>query len=194
MRKRFCVFCGSSSGVRPEYTAAAQVLAQHLVVNEISIVYGGGRTGLMGTLADAALAAGGEVIGIIPQALVEKEVAHHGLSDLRIVDSMHQRKAQMAELADGFIAMPGGYGTFEEFCEILTWKQLGLVTKPFGLLNVAGYYDSMLAMFDHAVGEQLLKPAHRDFVLADTDPERLIRRMLGYEAPAEEKWITARET
>ena len=107
MRKRFCVFCGSSSGVRPEYTAAAQVLAQHLVVNEISIVSGGGRTGLMGTLADAALAAGGEVIGIIPQALVEKEVAHHGLSDLRIVDSMHQRKAQMAELADGFIAMPG---------------------------------------------------------------------------------------
>lgn len=194
MPKRFCVFCGSSSGARPEYTAAAQALAQHLVHKNISIVYGGGRTGLMGTLADAALTAGGRVIGIIPQALVAKEVAHRGLSDLRIVSSMHERKAQMAELADGFIAMPGGYGTFEEFCEILTWKQLGLVTKPFGLLNVAGYYDSILAMFDHAVSEQLLKPAHRDFVLADTDPERLIQRMVQYEAPPEDKWITARET
>jgi len=194
MAKRFCVFCGSSPGSKPAYIANAQAMAQALVANGISIVYGGGRTGLMGALADAALAAGGEVIGVIPHALVEKEVAHHGLSSLRVVGSMHERKAQMAELADGFIAMPGGYGTFEEFCEILTWKQLGLVTKPFGLLNGEGYYDSLLSLFDHAVAERFVKPVHRDFVIADTDPGSLIQRMLQYAAPPEDKWITARET
>ena len=194
MGRRFCVFCGSSAGGRPEYAVAAEAMGRELVARGISLVYGGGRTGLMGVLADAALAAGGEVIGVIPHALVAKEVAHRGLADLRVVGSMHERKALMAELADGFIAMPGGYGTFEEFCEILTWKQLGLVTKPFGLLNVAGYYDSLLGLFDHAVTERFLKASHRDFVIADTDPGALVTRMLEYTAPREEKWITSFET
>ena len=139
MAKRICVFCGSSVGVRDTYATAAVSLARSLVASGAAIVYGGSNVGLMGILADTALAAGGEVIGVIPRALVEKEVAHHGLADLRVVESMHQRKALMAELSDAFIAMPGGYGTFEEFCEVLTWTQLGLQAKPCGLLNVDGY-------------------------------------------------------
>ena len=144
----------------------------------IAIVYGGSNVGLMGALADAALDAGGEVTGVIPRSLVEKEVAHRRLSDLRVTGSMHQRKALMAELSDAFIALPGGYGTFEEFCEALTWTQLGLQRKPCGILNVEGYYDPLLALFDHAAAEGFLRPVHRGMVIADSDPESLIVRLL----------------
>jgi len=148
----------------------------------------------MGALADAALAAGGEVIGVIPQSLVEKEVAHTGLSDWRVVGSMHERKALMAELSGAFIALPGGFGTLEEFCEVLTWTQLGLQRKPCGILNVEGYYDHLLKLFDHAVAEQFLKPVHRRMVISDNDPESLVRRLLEYEAPQTDKWIDLRQT
>src|ERR1700733_2809007 len=164
MPPRICVFCGSSSGIRPSYAAAAALLARRLVARKISIVYGGGRVGLMGTLADAALEVGGEVIGVIPRSLVEKEVAHARLTDLRILGSMHRRQAHRAALSDAFIALPGGYGTFEEFCEILTWTQLGLQRKPCGILNIDGYYDRLLGLFDHAVAEGFVKPVHRELV------------------------------
>ena len=194
MAKRICVFCGSSPGTRPSYSAAASSLAKHLVANGITLVYGGGRTGLMGVLADAVLDAGGEVIGVMPLALVGKEVAHTGLSDLRVVGSMHKRKALMAELSDAFIALPGGYGTFEEFCEVLTWTQLGFQRKPCGILNVEGYYDHLLALFDHAVAEQFLKPVHREIVITDTDAESLIRRLLGHQPARADKWSSLERT
>ena len=189
MATRICIFCGSSSGARESYAKATTVLAQHLARNVIGIVYGGGKVGLMGELADAALAAGGEVIGVMPRSLVDKEIAHTRLSELRVVDSMHERKALMAELSDGFIALPGGYGTFEEFCEVLTWTQLGLQRKPCGLLNVDGFYDRLLSLFDHAVDERFLKPVHRQMVLSDSRPEPLVSRLLEYEPPLIEKWI-----
>jgi uncharacterized protein (TIGR00730 family) len=143
----------------------------------------------MGALADAALDAGGEVIGVMPRHLVEKDVAHSRLPDLRVAASMHERKALMAELSDAFIALPGGYGTFEEFCEALTWTQLGLQRKPCGILNVEGYYDSLLALFDHAAAERFLKPVHRQMVISDSDPESLIERLLEYQAPVADKWV-----
>ncbi len=194
MTRRICVFCGSSSGTRQSYAEAATSLARHLVANRIGIVYGGGKVGLMGTLADAALQNGGEVIGVIPQSLVEKEVSHSGLSDLRVVGSMHERKALMAELSDGFIALPGGFGTLEEFCEVLTWTQLGLHRKPCGFLNIEGYYDQLLSFFDHAVAEQFLKPVHRRMVISDSCPESLVCRLLDYEVPLVDKWIGLKQT
>jgi uncharacterized protein (TIGR00730 family) len=169
-------------------------LAQHLAANGIGIVYGGSKVGLMGVLADAALKAGGEVIGVIPQVLVRKEVAHSGLSDLRVVGSMHERKALMADLSDAFIALPGGYGTLEEFCEVLTWAQLGLHRKPCGILNVEGYYDRLLAFFDHTVAEEFVKPVHRGMVLSDDHPESLVARLLAYHAPLIDKWIDPRQS
>jgi len=192
--KRVCVFCGSNHGVRPAYAEAAEALAGHLVKLGIGIVYGGGNIGLMGVLADTALAAGGEVIGVIPQALFAKEVGHAGIPDLRIVGSMHERKALMAELSDGFIALPGGWGTFDEFCEILTWAQLGLHRKPCGILNVEGYYDPLLKMFDHSVAEGFLKPEYRPMVIAAAEPEELIAKMKSYRAPSLDKWIEESET
>ena len=194
MTRRICVFCGSSSGARPSYAEAAASLGRYLATQRITLVYGGGKLGLMGALADAALAAGGDVIGVMPRSMVEKERAHRGLSELRIVESMHERKAQMADLADAFVALPGGYGTFEEFCEVLTWTQLGLHRKPCGVLNVDGYYDQLLALFDHAVEEQFVKPAHREMVLSDPEPEALVRRLLEYQAPVVQKWIDRKET
>ena len=193
MAKRICVFCGSSSGARESYAAAAASLARHLVAHVISIVYGGGKVGLMGTLADAALEAGGEIIGVIPRSLVDKEISHPRLSDLRVVSSMHERKARMAELSDGFIALPGGYGTFEEFCEVLTWTQLGMQRKPCGILNVEGYYDQLLALFDHAEKERFLKPVHRRIVLSDSRPESLIKLLLENEPPLVDKWINSKQ-
>ena len=175
--KRVCVFCGANAGLREEYRSAAGLLAGALARRGLGLVYGGGKVGLMGTLADAMLQAGGEVIGVIPRRLVEKEVAHSGLTELRIVDTMHQRKAMMNELSDAFIALPGGYGTLEEFFEILTWSQLGIHRKPSGLLNVLGYYDGLLAMLDHAVAEQFLLPANRKLVIAQTDAELLLSRL-----------------
>ena len=194
MIKRICIFCGSNKGTRPVYVQAAQTVARLLVAHQIGIVYGGGNVGLMGVLADTARAAGGEVTGVIPHSLMAKELAHNGLSDLRVVDSMHERKALMAELSDAFIALPGGYGTFEEFCEVLTWTQLGLQRKPCGILNVAGYYDHLLKLFDHAVAEEFLKSKHREIVLSDSDPGSLIRRLLEYEPPVIDKWISRKET
>jgi uncharacterized protein (TIGR00730 family) len=189
MAQRICIFCGSSAGRRDSYAMSARALASVLVSREIGVVYGGGRVGLMGVLADAVLEGGGEVIGVIPQALARKELAHNGLTELRIVGSMHERKALMADLADAFIALPGGYGTFEEFCEVLTWTQLGLHRKPCGILNVDGYYDPLLALFDHATAEEFVRPVHRSLVLADSRPEALVDRLLDYQPPHIDKWI-----
>jgi uncharacterized protein (TIGR00730 family) len=194
MIRRICVFCGSSSGARPAYGAAAAALAKYLAAKGIAIVYGGGHVGLMGILADTARAAGGEVIGVIPRGLIAKEVADTRLGDLRVVESMHERKALMADLSDAFIAMPGGYGTFEEFCEILTWTQLGLQRKPCGILNIEGYYDPLLKMFDHAVAEQFVKPVHRQMLIADASPESLVERLLTYELPVVDKWLRRQQT
>ena len=189
MAKRIGVFCGSSLGALPCYAQAATALAQDLAAQGIGIVYGGGKVGLMGVLADAALAAGAEVIGVIPLSLERKELAHTGLSDLRVVASMHERKALMAELSDAFIALPGGYGTFEEFCEVLTWTQLGLHRKPCGILNVEGYYDHLLKLFDRAVADEFVKPVHRSIVLADSDHAALVKNLLEYKLPFVDKWI-----
>lgn len=169
-------------------------MARHLAANKIVIVYGGGNVGLMGALADASLDAGGDVIGVIPRMLVEKEIAHSGLTDMRVVGSMHERKALMAELSDAFIALPGGYGTFEEFCEVLTWTQLGLHRKPCGLLNVEGYYDDLLALFDHAVEERFLGLAYRQMVVSDSSPGSLVSRLLECEVPLVDKWIDRKQT
>lgn len=155
----------------------------------LELVYGGGRVGLMGAIADAVLAEGGKVIGIIPEALVAKEVAHLGLTELRVVKTMHERKALMVELADAFIALPGGFGTLEEFCEVLTWAQLGLHRKPHGLLNVEGFYDPLLSFFDHSVAENFVRPAHRSLVLAEKDPDRLLDLLAKAHPPILEKWI-----
>ncbi len=155
----------------------------------IEMIYGGGKAGLMGLAADACLAAGGRVIGVIPRGLAEKEIGHRGLTELRIVGSMHERKAIMAGLAGAFVALPGGYGTWDELCEILTWSQLGLHRKACAVLNVSGYYDPLLAMADRAVGEGFLKSVHRDLLLAEGDPVRLLDRIQGYEAPIVDKWI-----
>jgi uncharacterized protein (TIGR00730 family) len=175
--RSICVFCGSSTGARPEYAAAAKALGRLLGERGIRLVYGGGKVGIMGVLADAALDAGAEVVGIIPQMLVDKELAHRGLSELRIVGSMHDRKALMAELAGTFIALPGGLGTLEELCEILTWCQLGIHTKPCGCLNVLGYFDSLLQMLDHAVGERFLHPEQRRLLLSEAEPQDLLTRL-----------------
>jgi uncharacterized protein (TIGR00730 family) len=175
--RRICVFCGSNAGARSEYAEAARELAIALVERKLGIVYGGGNVGLMGVLADAALERGGEVIGVIPQSLLDKEVGHRGVTKLLVVETMHERKALMNDLSDAFIALPGGFGTFDEFFEVLTWSQLGFHGKPCALLNVAGYYDLMLAMLDHAVAERLLRPAHRELVIADIDPLRLLQRL-----------------
>jgi uncharacterized protein (TIGR00730 family) len=192
--RRVCIFCGSSAGGRDVYAETARALGAALIRRRIGLVFGGGRIGLMGIVADTVLAAGGEVIGVIPEALVAKELAHNGVSDLRVVSSMHERKALMAELADAFVALPGGYGTFEEFCEVLTWAQLGFHRKPCGLLNVDGFYDPLLAFFDHAVAERFVRPAHRLLVLEESDPERLLDRLAGFQAPPVEKWIDRAET
>jgi hypothetical protein len=178
MVHRICVFCGSSAGVRSSYAVAAATLARYLAAKNIGIVYGGSHVGLMGILADAALAARGDVIGVIPHAMVAREIAHTGLRDLRVVNSMHERKALMAELSDAFIALPGGFGTFDEFCEILTWSQLGLHRGRSGLLNVEGYYDALLTMFDHATSEGFVKRAHRAMLIDDPDPQSLVDRLI----------------
>lgn len=187
--KRICVFCGSNPGLRPDYAAAAQGLARVMAKRGIGLVYGGGHVGLMGIVADTIMAEGGEAIGVIPEALLRREVGHHGLTELHVVRSMHERKQLMADLSDGFIAMPGGYGTFEEFCEVITWSQLGIHPKPCGLLNVLGYYDALLAMFDHGVKEGFIHPQHRAMVLEDTDPAALIDGMIAFVPPKAEKWI-----
>ncbi|MEO8097937.1 MAG: TIGR00730 family Rossman fold protein [Acidobacteriota bacterium] len=187
--RTLCVFCGAHAGARPEYADAALTLGRILAEQGITLVYGAGNIGLMGILADSCLAAGGKVIGVIPDALVRHEVAHLGLTELRVVESMHQRKAMMADLADAFIALPGGVGTFEELFEIWTWSQLGLQRKACGLLNVGGYYDHLIALADHAVTEGFLKQAHRDVLVVDTVPERLLEDLRRFEPVETPKWI-----
>ncbi|MEY4635850.1 MAG: hypothetical protein RJA55_1648 [Acidobacteriota bacterium] len=192
--KRLCVFCGSSVGVNPAYAEAATTLGTLLARRGIGLVYGGGNVGLMGVIADAALAAGGEVIGVIPRALHDREVAHHGVTDLRIVDSMHTRKAMMADLSDAFLAMPGGVGTFEEFFEAITWTQLGLHRKACGLLNVAGFYTPLTIFIDQAVTDGFIKPVHRAAIVVDDHPERLLDTLSTIEIPDAPKWINRSET
>jgi uncharacterized protein (TIGR00730 family) len=192
--KRICVFCGSSTGSKGIYAETAQNLGKLLAQNNIGLVYGGGRVGLMGILADSALSASGEVIGVIPKGLFVREVAHEGLTELRFVDSMHQRKAMMEELADGFIALPGGYGTCEEFCEMVTWAQLGIHNKPCGLLNVERFYDSYLSFLDNAVKEGFLRMEHRKLILEDTHPFELLNKMKNHHPPKLTKLIDPDES
>lgn len=188
--KSICVFCGSSLGSRPIYQDAAKQLGQTLAARNLQLVYGGGNVGLMGVIADAVLAAGGEVVGVIPEFLVSKEIAHAGLTQLHTVPSMHDRKALMADLADGFIALPGGYGTLEEFCEILTWAQLGLHQKPQGLLNIGGYYDPLLTLFDQAVAEKFLRADLRKIVIEASDPDSLLDQFIDYQPQVVDKWLS----
>lgn len=192
--KRVCVFCGSNQGARPVYDQIARAVGTTLARRGLEVVYGGGRVGLMGAVADSAMEAGGTVIGVIPDALFERELGHQGLTDLRVVSSMHERKALMAELSDGFIALPGGFGTFEEFCEILTWAQLGLHSKPCGIVNADGYYDSLLDMIDYATKEEFVHPDHRSLILVEESVEDLLDVMINYSPPKVAKWIDREET
>lgn len=189
-----CVYCGSSPGDDPRFTAAAREFGGMLGRSGRTLIYGGGGIGLMGILADAALAAGGRVVGVIPQALVDREVAHLGLSELRVVTSMHERKALMAELSDGFVALPGGIGTLEELFEAWTWGQLGLHDKPYGLLNVAGFYDPLLAFLDAQVERRFVKPEHRALLLVGEDGGELLERMEAQRRPEVRKWIDRKGT
>jgi uncharacterized protein (TIGR00730 family) len=193
-RSVICVFCGSSPGARPGYRVAAEALGRTLAGEGRTLVYGGGNVGLMGAAADAALSAGGRVVGVIPEHLVAREVGHTGVTELRVVPSMHERKQLMADLADAFVLMPGGLGSFEEFFEIWTWGQLGLHDKPYGVLNVDGYFDQMLAFLDHAVAERFVRREHRDLVLIDDDPARLLARLDAHEPAPLTKWIDRRDT
>ena len=192
--KCVCVFCGSSQGGSPVYLASARRLGTLLAAAGLRLVYGGASVGLMGAVADAALDAGGAVTGVIPRSLWEREVGHTGLTDLLVVESMHERKARMAELADAFLALPGGVGTLEELFEVWTWALLGIHAKPCGLLNVAGYFDPLLTFLDYATTEGFVRPAHRQMVIVDAEPERLLERFRAYRAPAVTKWLDESRT
>ncbi|MCD1295878.1 TIGR00730 family Rossman fold protein [Methanocella sp. CWC-04] len=185
--KRICVFCGSSPGSRPEYVRAARHLGTVLANNGIGLVYGGAKVGMMGYLASAVLESGGEVTGVIPKGLVDKEVAFFGLNDLRIVETMHERKALMSELSDGFIALPGGLGTIEEFFEIVTWAQLGFHKKPCGLLNINNYYDNIINFLEHSVSQQFIDPDHRSMIMVDETPEGLLAKFDRYRPSTADK-------
>lgn len=185
--KRICVFCGSRPGLQPEYNMLARQLGLILARKNIGLVYGGGKVGIMGKIAQTVMENGGEVIGVIPKGLVEKELAFTELTDLRVVDSMHSRKALMAELSDGFIALPGGLGTMEEFFEVLTWAQLSIHQKPCGLLNVKGYYNKLIDFIDHAVNELFVDKEHRSMILVDDTPEGLLNQFETYEPPTIDK-------
>jgi uncharacterized protein (TIGR00730 family) len=193
--ERICVFCGASPGARPEYAEATRELARLVIAEGIGVVYGGGGVGRMGALADEVIASGGELTGVIPRALVDREIAHRDVMDMRVVGSMHERKALMAELSDAFVALPGGIGTLEELFEVYTWAQLGLHSKPCALLNVAGYYDGIADFLALAVSERFLREETRDLLLVDTDPAALIDRLRSFEPPAVvPKWIDRDET
>jgi uncharacterized protein (TIGR00730 family) len=193
--RRICVFCGSATGTRPDYAAATRAVAELLVRRGIGLVYGGGGIGLMGVLADAFLAAGGELVGVIPRPLATKEIAHAGCTDLRIVDSMHERKATMAELADGFLALPGGLGTFEELLEMLTWTQLGVHVKPVGALDVGGYWAGLRRLLTDGVEAGFVHPDNAGLLLFDDDPARLLDRLAAWHAPERRRlWLRPDET
>lgn len=187
--RTICVFSGSNPGARPSYTAAAHTLGEELARRDLRVVYGGAGVGLMSVVADAALAADGSVVGVMPEQLVDRELAHQGLTELHVTTTMHQRKALMADLSDGFIALPGGFGTLEEFTEVLTWSQLGLQHKPCGLLDVDGFYAPLLAFFDAAVTERFVRPENRELVLANADPAHLINAMDTWTPPTVGKWF-----
>ena len=187
--QRICVFCGSSPGTDARHAAAAVALGRVLAEASITLVYGGGNVGLMGVLADATLAHGGEVIGVIPHALIARELGHTGIQDLRIVDTMHERKALMADLADAFIALPGGIGTLDELCEIISWGQLGVHHKPMGLLDASGFFTGFLAFLDHAVAEGFFRREQRDMLLVDDDPRRMLDRFATYRSPVAHVWV-----
>ena len=189
-----CVYCGSSSGRLEDYAAAARALAGAMVERGIRLVYGGASVGIMGAVADEVLRLGGEAVGVIPESLMRKELAHAALSELHVTPSMHARKTLMAELADGFVALPGGIGTFEEIFEVWTWAQLGFHCKPCGLLNVAGYYDGLVAFLDHAAGEQFVRAEHRQMLVVESTPEALLDRFASYTPPALPKWVGCDET
>ena len=192
--KRICVYCGSSPGRDPRYRQAAEELGQAMVQRGLGLVYGGASVGIMGTIANTVLALGGEAIGVIPKALDAKEIRHPGLTQQHVVGSMHERKAMMADLSDGFVALPGGWGTFEEIFEALTWAQLGFHAKPCGLLNESGYYDHLAAFLEHAIDQQFVKPVHREMLVVAGDANELLDRFETYRAPAVRKWISADET
>jgi uncharacterized protein (TIGR00730 family) len=187
--KSLCVFCGANFGRRPSYRLAAEQLGKLLAQRGITLVYGGGNVGLMGALADSSLAQGGRVIGIMPRALAAKEIAHTGLSEMHVVGSMHERKAMMADMADAFLSLPGGFGTWDEFCEALTWSQLGLQKKACAFLNVEGYYDALLALAERAAADGFIREEHRDLLLVDSDAEKLLDRLENYEVPYVPKWV-----
>jgi uncharacterized protein (TIGR00730 family) len=191
--KRICVFCGSSPGATPVYTQAAREMGQLLAHKQLGLVYGGGHVGLMGEMAAAALKAGGEVIGVIPRDLADRGLAYTALPDLRLVGSMHERKALMAELADGFVALPGGFGTIEEIVEMLTWSQLGIHSKPCGVVNVAGYFDHLIAFVEHAIAEQFVHPANRSLLLVADGPTALLERLVTYRPEIADKATWALE-
>ncbi len=192
--QRICVYCGSSNGNQSIYREVATQLGTLLAARGIELVYGGGRVGLMGVVADAVLAGGGSAIGVIPHHLATKELAHDGLTDLRVVGTMHERKALMAELSDGFVTLPGGYGTAEEFFETLTWAQLGIHNKPLGLLNIAGFYDPLLAQVEHSISEGFVRASYRELIIDDSDAQRLLDRLAAYQPPAVVKWMEPSET
>jgi len=192
--KRICVFCGSNPGRDPVYMETAEKVGLFLAENGVELVFGGGRVGLMGKIADTVMENGGSVIGIIPKSLSDKEVAHQGLTELHIVDSMHTRKAMMEDLSDGFIALPGGFGTFEELCEIITWAQLGFHEKPCGFLNVNGYYDPLVELFDKATDQQFVRPKHRELVIIESDIKSMFQKMQDYKPPELEKWLEKEDT
>jgi uncharacterized protein (TIGR00730 family) len=186
--KTLCVFCGSNFGSLPAYRASAVEVGSLLAARGLTLVYGGGKVGMMGALADACLSGGGRVVGIIPKSLAAKEIDHPNLTELRVVDSMHERKKLMADLADAFLALPGGFGTWEEFNEAVTWSQLGLHRKACALLNVEGFYDSFLAQADRAVKDGFVSEVHRSLVISSSDPEELLERLERYQVPQEDKW------
>ena len=192
--KRVCVFCGSSEGRDPRYREAAALVGRALVRRGLGLVYGGGGIGLMKVVADAVLAEGGAIIGVIPHGLASREVAHRGVAEMRVVPSMHARKALMADLADAFLALPGGFGTFEELFESVTWAQLGIHSKPLGLLNVAGYFDHLVRFVDHAVAEGFVPAAGRRLMVVGEDPEALLDHLASYEIPPGPAWLTASES
>jgi uncharacterized protein (TIGR00730 family) len=192
--QRVCVYCASNDGTKPEYLASARALGTLLAERGICVVYGGGRVGLMGALADAAMAAGGEVIGVMPHALVQREVAHHGITALHVVDSMHERKALLAELADAFIALPGGIGTLEEFFETWTWAQLGVHVKPVGLLDVADYWRPLVSLLEHVEREGFMRGTPAEWLAMESDPALMIDRLASFTPPAMRRWLRLGET